>query len=301
MTIEELLEVGARRPGLDRREARILLSHATGRRQEWLVAHGLDAADPDMVEAFLALVDRRAAGEPVAYLTGTREFYGRPFAVTPAVLIPRAETELLVEVALDLLRDVRAPRVLDMGTGSGVLAVTLVLERPDADVVATDVSAGALQVACTNAGALGAGRVRFRIGDWWQALDRQPLDGDAPDREAADRRPPDSNAAEADAFDLIVSNPPYIAADDPHLQQGDLRFEPRHALSAGPAGDADLRRLIENAPSHLTPGGWIALEHGLEQGAHCRHLMQTRGFADVATRRDLEHRERVTFGRHAGG
>lgn len=273
-TFEELLAAGSRQRGLPWREARMLMAVVAGRSQEWLVAHGLDPAEPDVADRFLALAARRARGEPMAYLTGVREFYGRAFAVSPAVLIPRPETELLVEVALALLDGARAPRLLDMGTGSGVLAVTLALERPDATVLATDASRAALQVATGNAASLGAGRIGFHCGDWWQALDPQ-----------------------AGRFDLIVSNPPYIAADDPHLSQGDLRFEPRHALAAGPEGDADLRKIIAGAPERLVSGGWLAVEHGLEQGARCRHLMEQAGFADVFTHLDLEHRERVTVGR----
>jgi len=214
----------------------------------------------------------------MAYLIGEREFFSRSFKVTPAVLIPRPETELLVEVGLALVRGLQAPRVLDLGTGSGILAVTFSLERPDAAVVATDVSADALEVARRNAAALGAGGIRFRAGDWWQALERDDA-----------------------GFDLVVSNPPYIACGDPHLDEGDLRFEPRRALSAGPSGDDDLRRVVAGAPPRLAPGGWLAIEHGLDQGGLCRHLLESAGFAGVRTHQDLEARERVTVGCRAGG
>jgi release factor glutamine methyltransferase len=274
MTLDALLNRACRELSLSRLEARMLLAHAGGRSQEWVVAHGPDEADDATARRFLALADRRAGGEPIAYLVGRREFFSRGFAVTPAVLIPRPETELLVEAGLALLAQRQAPRILDLGTGSGVLAIILALERPDAEVVATDLSADALAVAAGNAAALGAGRIRFRAGDWWQAL--TPREGD---------------------FDLIVSNPPYIAEDDPHLAQGDLRFEPRSALSAGAGGDDAIRRLVAGAPARLAPGGWLAIEHGLEQGGLCRHLMAEKGFADVGTRRDLEGRERVTCGR----
>ena len=274
MTFDQLLHRIALDRGLERREARLLLACASGRAPEWLVAHGPDEPDEASVERFVALADRRARGEPIAYLTGVREFFGRPFAVTPAVLIPRAETELLAGIALLKIAGVASPRVLDLGTGSGVLAITLALEHPGAVVVASDISTTALEVARGNAAALGAERISFHAGDWWQALD------------AVDRD-----------FDLIVSNPPYVAASDPHLSQGDLRFEPRHALVAGPHGDDDLRRLIAQAPAWLGEAGWLALEHGFEQGEHCRNLMQERGFRDVATHADLEHRERVTAGR----
>ena len=253
----------------------MLLACVTGKAQEWLVAHGTDEADEASVARFAALTERRALGEPIAYLTGVREFFSRPFRVTPAVLIPRPETELLLEVVLAAIAGIRAPRLLDLGTGSGILAVSLALERPDAVVVATDISEAALEVARANAAALGASRIEFRAGAWWQALD------------------PDERG-----FDAIASNPPYIAAADPHLLQGDLRFEPLHALSAGPLGDDDIRQLISGAPDRLRHNGWLALEHGFEQAAHCRRLMQQRGLAGIRTHADLEHRDRVTVGRH---
>ena len=274
MTIDQLLHAASIDGSLSRLEARILFAAACGRSREWVVAHGLDFADIDSAALFKELVARRGRGEPIAYLTGAREFFGRRFEVSPAVLIPRPETELLVEVALERIAPLTAPRVLDLGTGSGVLAVTLALERPDAVVTATDISAPALAIAGRNAANLGA-EVRFRAGDWWQAL--------AP-------------AKPIDAFDLIVSNPPYIADADPHLSHGDLRFEPRGALCSGPQGDDDLRALIAAAVPWLRPGGWLALEHGFEQGDLCRRLMRQHDFREVATRADLEHRERVTVG-----
>jgi len=274
MTLDRLLASVCRQQSLSRLEARMLLAHAAGRPQEWIVAHGSDEADDDTARIFSALAARRALGEPMAYLVEMREFYSRTFSVSPAVLIPRPETELLVEVALQLLGERRSPRLLDLGTGSGILAVTLALERPDAVVVATDASVEALAVARTNATALGARRIEFRAGDWWQAL--APTD---------------------EAFDLIVSNPPYIAAADPHLDHGDLRFEPRGALTPGAAGDEDIGRIVDGAPAHLAAAGWLAIEHGLEQGAHCRHLLLACDFADVRTHHDLEGRERITCGR----
>ena len=272
MTLDQLLRQAALDGSLSRLEARVLLAFATGKSPEWLVAHGPDAAGESGAARFGALVERRRRGEPIAYLTGTREFFGRRFEVSPAVLIPRPETELLVDIALARISRVATPRVLDLGTGSGILAVTLALERPDAVVVATDVSAPALEIARRNAKALGA-VVAFRAGDWWQAL--EPADT---------------------AFDLVVSNPPYIAVSDPHLAQGDLRFEPQQALSAGPHGEDCLRELVAKAPTRLVERGWLALEHGFDQGELCRRLMQQRGLQDVATHADLEHRERVTAG-----
>jgi release factor glutamine methyltransferase len=262
-----------RQARLPRLEARMLLACVTGKSQEWLVAHGPDEVGAADAERFLALAHRRAAGEPMAYLCGDREFFSRPFQVTPDVLIPRPDTELLVTVALTLAKDLAAPQLLDLGTGSGILAVTLALERPDSVVTATDASSAALDVARANAAALGARRISFLLGDWWQALD-----------------------GSGRGFDLVVSNPPYIAADDPHLSAGDLRYEPRLALAAGPHGDEHLRRIIAGAPAWLKPRGWLALEHGHEQGPTCRELLREHGFGAVATHRDLEHRDRVTVG-----
>ena len=255
----------------------MLLALATGRSQEWLVAHGPEVAGSTVADRFLELVERRMKGEPMAYLTGVREFYGRPFALSTAVLIPRPETELLVDVALELLKDVRSPCLLDLGTGTGILAVSLALERPDATVFASDLSPQALKVAGGNAAALGADPINFLCGDWWHAL------GD-------EERP----------FDLVVANPPYVAIGDRHLEEGDLRFEPGLALVGGCDGLTALRRIIAGAPARLGHGAWLVVEHGLEQGAFCRQLMAASGFDCVVTRRDLEHRERVTFGRMTG-
>ena len=275
MTFDQLLRQASLDSGLPRLEARVLLAAACARSPEWLVAHGADTADDAAAARFAALVGRRARGEPVAYLTGSREFFKRRFEVSPAVLIPRPETELLVEIALERIARLAAPRVLDLGTGSGVLAVTLALERPDAVVLATDVSEPALAIARGNAAALGAA-VTFRAGNWWQALQFiDPADG---------------------AFDLVVSNPPYIAGSDPHLAQGDLRFEPRLALCAGPRGDNAIREVIGAAARWLRPHGWLALEHGFDQGPLCRRVMSEHGLREVSTRADLEHRERVTAG-----
>lgn len=261
--------------GLPRAEARALLAHLTGRRPEWLIAHGADPVAEALANRFTAAAARRRQGEPLAYLIGAREFYGRRFAVDPAVLIPRADTECLIDEALARLAGVASPEVLDLGTGSGAIALTLALERPDATVVATDRSDDALAVARRNATVLGAGRVDLRAGDWWQALSNDP----------------------AQRFDLIVSNPPYIAEQDPHLGQGDLRHEPRSALAAGPDGYDDLARIIAGAPAWLRPGGWLLLEHGHDQGQGVRDRLSAAGFIAVETRPDLEGRDRVGVGR----
>ena len=264
---------------LPRAEARRLLASLTGQPLTWFMAHGDDPAAPNIATRFQALAERRRAGEPLAYLLGQQEFYGRPFAVSPAVLIPRADTETLVETALEQLLLLRQQRrtvplsLLELGTGSGIIAITLALEAPDTEVHAVERSPEALAVAQQNANTLGAHRIHWHAGSWWQALARP-------------RR-----------FDLIVSNPPYIAAHDHHLQQGDLRFEPPQALAAGPDGLDDLRILIGGAPAHLTPGGWLLLEHGYDQEAPVQALLRDAGFADVFTRRDLAGQPRVSGGR----
>ena len=263
---------------LPRSEARRLLACLTGQPLTWFMAHGDDPANPDTAARFQALAERRRAGEPLAYLLGQQEFYGRPFTVSPAVLIPRADTETLVETALEQLLLLRQQRrtvplsLLELGTGSGIIAITLALEAPDTGVHAVERSPEALAMAQQNAKALGAHRIHWHAGSWWQAL-------------ASPRR-----------FDLIVSNPPYIAAHDHHLQQGDLRFEPPQALAAGPDGLDDLRIIIGGAPAHLTSGGWLLLEHGYDQEAPVQALLRDAGFAEVFTRRDLAGQPRVSGG-----
>ena len=267
---------------LPRAEARRLLASLTGQPLTWFMAHGDDPTDPNTATRFQTLAERRRAGEPLAYLLGQQEFYGRPFAVSPAVLIPRADTETLVETALEQLLLLRQQRravplsLLELGTGSGIIAITLALEAPDTVVHAVERSPGALAVARQNAKALGADHIHWHAGSWWQAL-------------ACPRR-----------FDLIVSNPPYIAANDHHLQQGDLRFEPPQALAAGPDGLDDLRIIIGGAPAHLNPGGWLLLEHGYDQEAPVQALLRNAGFADVFTRRDLAGQPRVSGGQWLG-
>jgi release factor glutamine methyltransferase len=268
-----LRDAGSR---IDAADAAMLLAHVAGRPRSWLYAHGDDDVDAATVDAFTGLVARREAGEPVAYLTGRRGFWRFDLAVTPDTLIPRPETELLVELALARLPPGRALRIADHGTGSGAIALALAHERPLAQVVATDASVAALQVARGNAEALRTGNLAFRHGDWLA-----PLAGER--------------------YDLVASNPPYIAAGDPHLGEGDLRFEPDAALASGEDGLAAIRTIGRDAPAHLVPGGWLLLEHGWEQGAAVRALLQQAGFVDVATERDLEARDRVTLGRIPAG
>ncbi len=268
--------------GLPRVEARALLAALLGCRGEWLIAHGDEAVTEAVATRFATQAAARRDGVPLAYLTGTREFYGRSFSVGPAVLIPRHDTECLVDAALARLDGRVRPLLLDLGTGSGIVAITLALACPAARVVATDRSDPALQVARGNAAALGARNLHFLAGDWWQALADQPAEG-------------------FDRFDLIVSNPPYLAADDPHLLQGDLRHEPRGALVAAADGLADIDTLVTGARHWLKPDGWLLLEHGARQGPAVRARLQAAGFAAVATLPDLEGRDRVSLGRQPDG
>ena len=257
---------------IDAAEAAVLLAHALGKPQGWLYAHADDPADEALQSRFESLLARRERGEPVAYITGRRGFWTLDLEVGDAVLIPRPETELLVELALARIPEAVPMRIADLGTGSGAIALALAHERPAAAVVATDASIAALGTARANAARLRLGNVEFRQGDWFA-----PLQGET--------------------FSLIASNPPYIATDDPHLAQGDLRFEPALALSSGSDGLDAIRVLCGAAQAHLHRGGWLLLEHGWEQGAAVRGLLQAAGFVEVATCCDLERRDRVTLGR----
>lgn len=268
-SVAQLLRDAAAR--IDRADAEPLLLHVLERDRAWLFAHAGDPLSDALVARFHALVQRRADGEPVAYLTGRRGFWTLDLAVSPATLIPRPETELLVELVLARLDQAPGRRVADLGTGSGAIALAIASERPRAVVIATDVSADALGVARGNAAAHGLGNVEFRHGSWLQ-----PLAGER--------------------FDLIASNPPYIAAEDPHLGQGDLRYEPASALASGVDGLDDIRVIVGAAPVHLSPGGWLLFEHGWDQGGAVAGLLRERGFGRVATHRDLEGRDRVTLG-----
>ena len=299
---------------LPRAEARRLLASLTGQPLTWFMAHGDDPADPDTTTRFQALAERRRAGEPLAYLLGQQEFYGRPFTVSPAVLIPRADTETLVETALEQLLLLRQQRravplsLLELGTGSGIIAITLALEAPDTEVHAVERSPEALAMAQRNAKALGAHRIHWHAGSWWQALANATDSHEATENTATAAQTTSPITARqghpteppARRFDLIVSNPPYIAANDHHLQQGDLRFEPPQALAAGPDGLDDLRIIIGGAPTHLNPGGWLLLEHGYDQEAPVQALLRDAGFADVFTRRDLAGQPRVSGGQWLG-
>ena len=267
----------ARSRGVERLDAHLLLAHVLGQSRAWLLAHGDDELTDPQGAAFESLVARRAAGEPFAYLVGEREFHGLTLAVNDAVLVPRPDTETLVEWALDLLQGesgvVDDPAVLDLGTGSGAIALALKNACPRARVWAGERSASALAVARANAQRL-ALDVRFAQGDWWDAL---------------------AGAPDAPVFDLVVSNPPYIAADDPHLAA--LTHEPRSALVADDDGLADIRCIADGARGRLRPGGWLLFEHGWQQAPAVQAILQRSGFGEVSTRVDIEGRARCTGGR----
>ncbi len=250
-------------------ENRILLCHALGLTRVGLITQSERLLTEAEAHVLARLVARRLAGEPIAYIVGKREFFGLDFCVSDAVLIPRPDTELLVELALEKLAP--GARVLDLGTGSGAIAVALAHTRPDADVSALDVSAAALDVARANAAAHGA-KVRFLRSDWYGAV-------------------------QGERFDLIVSNPPYIAAGDVHLLQGDLRFEPVGALTDHADGLTALRAIVGGAGAHLVPGSWLLLEHGYDQAAQVRDLLRAAGYVDVQSWRDLGGIERVSGAR----
>lgn len=251
-------------------DAQLLLCHVLDQSRAWLYAR------PDMIltgqqlASFNQLCNRRAEGEPIAYLTGKRQFWDRDLQVGRGVLIPRPETELLVELALSLAKN-NSGLVADLGTGSGAIALALAGERPDWTVIATELSPDAFAIASANVNRSGLGNVRLLQGSWCDPL-------------------PD------DEFLMIVSNPPYIAGDDPHLTLGDLRFEPRAALVAADDGLADIKAIAQSARSKLAPGGILLLEHGWQQGPAARAILQQQGYATIATHQDPGGRERVTLG-----
>jgi release factor glutamine methyltransferase len=257
-------------PDIERRDAEILLAAAWRLSRGELLARAGEAVPGDVIARFMALAARRAAGEPVAYLLGRREFWSLDFEVTAAVLVPRPETELLVERVLARVTAIDAG-IADLGTGSGAIAIALAHERPRWQLTGSDLSEDALRVARRNGERLVAGRVAWRSGDWYQALG-------------------------AGRFDALVSNPPYIDASDPALAGDGLRYEPRTALTPGGDGFAALLTLINGAPEHLRSGGWLFLEHGATQAPALRAALVARGFTHVTSHRDLAGRERVTEG-----
>jgi release factor glutamine methyltransferase len=259
-----------------RLDAEVLAMHITGLTRTGLITRAGEALSCDQEARLHDLIGRRGKGEPVAYLTGMREFWSLELTVTPDVLIPRPETELLVEQALARIPPDAPWRVADLGTGSGAIALAIACERPRCQVIATDASPAALAVAGRNAGRLGITNVEFRVGGWFA-----PLVGDM--------------------LELTVSNPPYVAVADPHLAQGDVRFEPRAALVSGRDGLDAIRQIAAQAPACLRPGGWLLLEHGHDQSAAVRGILRGHGFADIAGYCDLAGRDRVTAGRKPQG
>jgi release factor glutamine methyltransferase len=269
-TDSEALIVQAAR-GIARRDAELLLAAAWNVSRGALLARAGEPVPDEVVARFRSWCTRRASGEPVAYLLGRREFWSMMFEVTPAVLVPRPETELLVERVLEQVTEGDAA-VADLGTGSGAIAIAIAHERPRWQVLGTDLSDAALGVARLNGARLVANRVEWRAGDWFQALD-------------------------ARRFDVLASNPPYIDANDPVLAGDGLRHEPRGALTPGGDGFAALTTLINGAPDHLRSGGWLFLEHGATQATALRGALVARGFTHVTSHRDLAGHERVTEGK----
>ncbi|MGJ8521853.1 Release factor glutamine methyltransferase [Carnimonas sp. R-84981] len=256
-------------------DAEVLLLALSGKSRAWLYGFGDTELDSTLAARFDEWIERRAAGEPVAYLLGMREFFGLPLEVSPVTLIPRPDTELLVEQAL-ALASAEPAKALDLGTGSGAIALAFASQRPDWQVIGSDRVAEAVALAQRNAERLGLGNTRWLHSRWFDHRELAPH-----------------------SFALILSNPPYIAEHDRHLEQGDVRFEPRSALVAGSDGLDDIREIIVASPDYLVPGGWLLLEHGYDQASAVRQLMERQGFARVASARDLGGHERVTFGQQA--
>jgi release factor glutamine methyltransferase len=267
--------LAAAREILDTTDARALLAHCAALAPAQLIAFPERELAHQTANLFFALCRRRAAGEPLAYLTGEREFFGLSFAVSPAVLIPRPETELLVELALARIPLGAAVEILDLGTGSGCIAVALAIHRPDARIVAIDASAAALALASSNAERHAIDNIDFMQSDWFAAI---------PERR----------------FQLIVTNPPYVAASDPHLHSAELRCEPIQALHAGGDGLSALRRITQDASRWITPGGWLIIEHGHDQGAACAALLHAAGFSPIESHRDLAGIPRAAVAQQGG-
>jgi release factor glutamine methyltransferase len=255
-------------------EAKILLAHVLGRDRAWIAAHGDAPLSRDQANAFDTLARRRRNGEPVAYLTGRREFFGLDLEITPEALIPRPETELLVERTLSWIASDASASVLDLGCGSGAVALAIARERPRSRVLGVDIAPGAVELAKRNRERLAIANASFIVADWFDGVSRE-------------------------AFDVIVANPPYVAEDDPYLKEGDLRFEPPIALTPGPDALAAIRTIIGDAPAYLAPRGALALEHGHDQSPAVQKLFSEAGFTDVRPWRDLAGMFRVTTGSSA--
>jgi len=251
-------------------EARILLGSALGKSAAELIAHGEQVVPVTQLDSFKEMLTARQNGTPIAYLTGTREFWSLPIAVNDHVLIPRHETEFLVECVRELAADFLEPSVLELGTGSGAVALALASELRNARITATDKFASALNVARQNLDVSGLSNIDIVESDWFSKLGGKQ-------------------------FHLVCSNPPYISPDDVHLMQGDVRFEPRHALVAGENGYASIRHIVGNAKNFLLPGGWVVIEHGYQQGAGVRQMFQDFEFTSVSTHQDLSGNDRITW------
>src|SRR5450830_558171 len=259
-------------PSTARIEAIALLNHVMQQSSRaWFLAHESDALQANNHAEFQALLSRRLGGEPIAYILGMREFYGLKLKVTPDTLIPRPDTETLVEAALAKIPKQQPYSILDLGTGTGAIALAIASQHPEISVTAVDASVAALNVAIENAAALNINNVSFVLSNWFASLQGQ-------------------------RFDLIVSNPPYIEKDDDHLRQGDLRFEPLSALASGADGLDDIRSIIKMAPEHLNPNGWLMFEHGYNQAPEVAHLLEVAGFCEVSHAYDIAGIARVSIG-----
>lgn len=252
-------------------EANLLCQQVLNVNRAWLISHECDALEANQQSAFESMVQRRLKGEPIAYILGSREFYGLMLKSTPATLIPRPDTETLVEAALAQIPQNSNFNVLDLGTGGGAVALAIAKNRPHCKVIAVDVSSGALSVALENTQHLKLINVRMLESNWFSALI-------------------------GEKFDVIVSNPPYIAKDDEHLKRGDLRFEPLSALASGKDGLDDIRQITQDAPDYLNPNGWLMLEHGYDQAKAVAELLNERGFSKIEHAKDIAGTLRVTFG-----
>lgn len=254
-------------------EAQLLLTHLLKQNRAWLIAHGNETLTPSNHADFEALLHRRLLGEPIAYILGNREFYGLDLMVTPNTLIPRPDTEILVEAALAKIELYQQASVCDLGTGSGAIALAIAKNRPQADVIAVDASKAALKVAQSNAENLNLNNIEFVLSNWFENLNNH-------------------------RFDVMVSNPPYIEENDAHLTQGDLRFEPLSALASGADGLNDIRQIVNDCLIYLKPQGWLMLEHGYNQAEQVANLMADAGLTNIETMQDLGSNDRVTIGKN---
>jgi len=254
-------------------ESQLLLQHALKVNRAWLIAHENDDIAANIQCEFDTLIQRRISGEPIAYILGQREFYGLNLAVTPATLIPRPDTEILVDIALKKIPANETAQILDLGTGTGAIALAIAQQRPQAQVTGVDASRPALEVAISNSQQLRIANLRFVLSDWFTELDHAQ-------------------------FDVIVSNPPYIEDADTHLHQGDLRFEPLSALASGADGLDDIRRIVDGCLIHLKPQGWLMFEHGYNQAEPVRELMAQTGLVNIETFKDFGGNDRVSIGKN---